>query len=92
MVDWEFSLANRTKDLMLPGASIQFTKEDGSDGTVKTGPLRLSVTGPVIFGGPIDQPILVFALTILVPLFAAYFGIAFFHKADSTTSSKKKKN
>ena len=90
-MDWEFSLANRTKDLMLPGASIQFVKDDGTDGTVKTNPLRLTVAGPVIVAGPIDSPMLVFALTILMPLLAAYYGIAFFHRPSAAAVVQKKK-
>ena len=91
-MDWEFSLANRTAQFTLPGATISFTKDDGSDGSVKSSPLRLQVSGPVIPGGPIDQPIVIFALTIVFPVAAAYFGIAFFHeRARAEGGSAKKK-
>ena len=95
VVDYEFSLQNRTAFFTLPGATVSFTKDDGSDGSVKSNALPLKVTGPVIPGGDFDQPIIIFALTIVLPVLAAYFGIKYFQdsaRAAGVTYSKKKRN
>lgn len=54
----------------------------------------MQVSGPVIPSGDIDQPLVIFALTIVLPLLGAYFGIQFFHqKAQSAgVSGRKKRN
>eukprot|EP00178_Gracilaria_changii_P004851 TRINITY_DN17879_c0_g1_i1.p1 TRINITY_DN17879_c0_g1~~TRINITY_DN17879_c0_g1_i1.p1 ORF type:complete len:175 (-),score=36.68 TRINITY_DN17879_c0_g1_i1:36-560(-) len=89
VVDWEFSLANRTAEFTLPGATISFTKDDGSDGSVKSNALPLTVSGPVFPGGVIDQPVVIFALTLVMPVLVAYFGINFF--GQRAEASKKKR-
>ncbi len=52
------------------------------------------MTGPVIPQGEIDQPLVILALTLVVPLLAAYFGIQYFHQRAVTTGAsvyKKKR-
>lgn len=71
VIDLEFSLDKRVHDLMLPAASVTFTKEDGSEGTVRTNTLPLPVKGPVIPEGHINQPLLVVLLTLGLPAGAA---------------------
>lgn len=93
VVDYEFSLANRTAELVLPAASVTYVKEDGSEGSNKSGPLTLTVTGPVIPSGQFDLPLLILGLTIVLPIVAAHAGIKFFHAraVSSGVSAKKKK-
>jgi hypothetical protein len=57
---------------------------------VKSNALSLKVSGPVIPSGELDQPFIIFGLTIVLPVLAAYFGInAFQAKA---AAGKRKKN
>jgi hypothetical protein len=44
VVDYEFSLQNRTAEFNLPAATISFNKEDGSEGTIRTNALTLKVS------------------------------------------------
>ena len=90
-MDYEFSLQNRTARFTLPGATVSFTKDDGSDGSVKTNSLPLKVSGPVIPGGSFDQPVIIFALTVVLPLLAAYFGINYFQERSRATVGSQKK-
>jgi hypothetical protein len=48
----------------------------------------------VIPSGEIDQPLIIFALTIVVPLLGAFFGVQFFHQraVASGVSGRKKRN
>jgi hypothetical protein len=93
VVDYEFSLDNRTAEFTLPAATVSFAKEDSSEGTIKTNALALKVSGPVIPQGEIDQPLVIFALTLVMPLLAAYYGIQYFHQraVASGTSIRKKR-
>lgn len=49
VVDYEFSLQNRTAEFNLPAATISFNKEDGSEGTIRTNALTLKVSVIGIF-------------------------------------------
>lgn len=89
VVDYEFSLQNRTAEFQLAAATISFVKEDGSEGSTKSNPLTLTVKGPVIPQGEVDQPLVIFALTIVLPVLAAYFGINFFHARGSGAPKRK---
>lgn len=90
-VDLEFSLANRTHELTLPAATFTYSKEDGSEGLQRTASVVLTVSGPPIPEGDIDQPLIVLALTIVFPVVAAFFAINALSQRSGGGASKKRK-
>lgn len=61
--------------MTLPAATLTYVKEDGSEGMQRTMSVVLTVSGPTIPEGDIDQPLLVLALTVIFPVVAAFFAI-----------------
>eukprot|EP01091_Cochliopodium_minus_P017884 TRINITY_DN7124_c0_g1_i2.p1 TRINITY_DN7124_c0_g1~~TRINITY_DN7124_c0_g1_i2.p1 ORF type:complete len:188 (-),score=42.59 TRINITY_DN7124_c0_g1_i2:80-643(-) len=91
LVDYEFTLDNRTLTLTIPPAEITFNSGSKLE-TAVSNTFDIKVRGPKIPTGFINFPLAVAGAIYILPLVAAYFVIKSLSSSALTVKEDKKKN